>query len=98
VAFGGRRPYNRVTTVLIEITSYLLLWFKNRFLSSPFYNRDPSVHPAQRELPPPPPKIYSPPQKYAWNSRNSQSPDKGEYARIKSDEKPVKGDSSPCDK
>ena len=56
---------------------------------SPFYNRDPSVHPAQRELPPPPPKIYSPPQKYAWNSRNSQSPDKGEYARIKSDEKPV---------
>ena len=57
---------------------------------SPFYNRDPSVHPAQRELPPPPPKIYSPPQKYAWNSnRNSQSPDKGEYARIKSGEKPV---------
>jgi hypothetical protein len=34
VAFGGRRPYKRVTTVLIEITSYLLLWSKNRFLST----------------------------------------------------------------
>lgn len=50
--------------------------------NSPFTSPPRNVHPAQRELPPPPPRTFSPTQGYAWNG-GRKTPDKGEYAKIK---------------
>ncbi|CAC5405501.1 unnamed protein product [Mytilus coruscus] len=51
---------------------------------SPFSPAKP-VHPAQRKLPPPPPRMYCPPHRFSWD-RDGESPEQGDYAKLKSKE------------